>query len=186
MQMVIKGKNLEVPEPLRDYVQKKLGKLDRYLDNITSVTVELAREKTKSSQDRHVAQVTLLANGTILRGEEKADELHTAIDSVANVMHRQIVRYKEKLYSRGRTSAGKPLPIEGEEGAPLEAVNEPSRRIVKMKQFSIKPMTVEEAVDQMELLGHDFFVFFNAATEQVNVLYRRDDGDYGLIEPEAA
>lgn len=180
MQLVVKGKNVEVSETLRDYAQKKLGKLDRYLDNVTSATLELTREQTKSAEDRHVAQVTLVVNGTILRGEVKADQVHAAIDSVADVMHRQITRYKERLYERGRAAqkpAGKAEATAGD-GAWTE------RRIVKTKQFAIKPMTVDEAVDQMELLGHDFFVFLNAETSKVNVVYRRKGGNYGLIEPE--
>lgn len=181
MRMVIKGKNMDVPEPLRSYAQKKLGKLYRYLDDITTATVELSREQTRSAEHRHVAQVTLVANGTILRGEVKAEEIHSAIDSVADVMHRQIIRYKEKLYRRGRGTEPKPAATaeSSEADSPL-----PEARIVKTKQFTIKPMTVDEATEQMELLGHDFFVFYNAETEKVNVVYRRKDGNYGLIEPE--
>ncbi|MBI2955148.1 MAG: ribosome-associated translation inhibitor RaiA [Chloroflexi bacterium] len=180
MRIVIKGKNMDVPEQLRDYIQKKLGKLDRYLDNVSSATVELSHEKTKSAVDRYVAQATFVASGTILRGEEKAFDVRAAIDAVADVMQRQAVRYKEKLYSRGRVPSSKGAAIEA------EATAWPEKRIVKTKQFPSKPMTLDEAVDQMELLGHDFFVFHNSETGQVNVLYIREDGDYGLMEPEAA
>lgn len=181
MRMVVKGKNMEVSEHLREHAQKKLGKLDRYLENITSATVELTHEQTRSAEHSHVAQVTLVANGTILRGEERADDIRSAIDAVADVMHRQIVRYKEKLYSRGRTGGQRP----GETSEGFEGVASPTeRRVVKTKQFNIKPMTVDEAGEQMELLDHDFFVFYNAETGKVNVIYRRKDGDYGLIEPE--
>ncbi|MBI4320537.1 MAG: ribosome-associated translation inhibitor RaiA [Chloroflexi bacterium] len=184
MQVVVKGKNIEVSDSLRQYIQKRLGKLGRYLDNIGSTTVEVSREKTKSAQDRHVVQVTTIANGTILRGEEKADDPLTAVDAVADVMHRQIVRYKEKLYRRGRTPAGRGATGESVSEAEGQPGGREQRTIVKTKQFTIKPASVEEAVEQMELLGHDFFVFNNAVTGQVNVLYRRRDGNYGLIEPE--
>lgn len=179
MNIIIKGKNMEVPEQLHSYVEKKLGKLDRYLDNINSATVELALEKTRSSEHRHTAQVTIVANGAILRGEEKADDIRKAIDAVADVMHRQITRYKEKLYSRGRGGRAEEM------AQPLAESNQiEERRLVKIKQFAVKPLTVDEAIEHMELLGHDFFVFYNPHTEQVNVIYRRWNGDYGLIEPE--
>ncbi|MCL5959118.1 MAG: ribosome-associated translation inhibitor RaiA [Chloroflexi bacterium] len=182
MQIVIKGKNTEVSEPLREYVEKKLGKLDRYLDNISTVTVELSKEMSKNAVNRHIIQVTVLTNGTILRGEEKAGDPHSAVDTVADVLHRQITRYKEKLYRRGRTAASRAAVPESRE--PEEEQEELGPRIVKTKQFAYKPVTLDEAIDQMELLGHDFFIFLNSATDQVNVLYRRRDGDYGLIEPE--
>lgn len=182
MQMVVKGKNMEVPEPLRDYVQKRLGKLDRYLDNISTLTIELSTETSKNGGNRHVVQVTVVANGTILRGEEKASDPHIAVDTVTDVLHRQITRYKGKLVKRGRSTAAKVALVE--ELEQQEDRDEVGPRIVKTKQFSYKPIAVDEAVDQMELLGHDFFVFLNSTTDQVNVLYRRRDGDYGLIEPE--
>ncbi len=184
MQIVLKGKNVEVTEALRQYVEKKLGRLDRYLDNISSATVEISREKTKSAQDRHEVEVTIVANGTILRGETKADDPFAAVDVVSDVMHRQIVRYKERLYKRWRTAAGKAAAAEASEEAAQESLPREERRIVKTKQFAVKPVTLEEAVEHMELLGHDFFVFYNVDTDQINVLYRRRDGDYGLIEPE--
>jgi putative sigma-54 modulation protein len=185
MRTVVKGKSLEVSEPLRAYAEEKIGRLDRYLDNISEATVELSVEKAKNAEERFVVQVTMAANGTILRGEEKASDLYTAIDSVLDIMQSQIVRYKEKSYrskNKGRAPgvkgiAAEPSPEVSEEGEELP-------RVVKTKRFAIKPMDVEEAIDQMELLGHDFFVFFNAGTEEVNVLYRRRDGNYGLIEPE--
>lgn len=183
MLLVVKGKGLEVSEPLRAYAEEKIGKLDRYLDNIKEASVDLSVEKAKNAEERFVVQVTAMANGTILRGEERAGDLYAAIDSVLDVMQRQIVRYKGKHRGRGRLSAAKmvaaeTVSLDGEE------VTEEEPRVVKTKRFAIKPMGLEEAVEQMELLGHDFFVFFNASSEEVNVLYRRKDGNYGLIEPE--
>lgn len=186
MLVVVKGRGLEVSEPLRAYAEEKIGKLDRYLDNITEASVDLSVEKVRNAEERFVAQVTMSANGTILRGEEKAGDLYTAIDSVLDVMQRQIQRYKGKTYrskNKGRTSMVKAVAAQVTEPA-FDETSEERPRIVKTKRFAIKPMEIEEAAEQMELLGHDFFVFFNATTEEVNVLYRRKDGNYGLIEPE--
>ena len=183
MLVVVKGKNLELTESLKNYAEQKVSKLDRYLDNITEASVELTTEHTRSAETRFVAQVTMLANGTILRGEERASDLYTAIDTVTDVMQRQIVRYKEKLYGRGRAAAGRA-------GAQVDAASVAKETptvaatVVRTKRFAIKPMEVDEAIEQMDLLSHDFYVFRNAATDEVNVVYRRKDGNYGLIEPE--
>ncbi|MCL4459872.1 MAG: ribosome-associated translation inhibitor RaiA [Chloroflexi bacterium] len=184
MQIVVKGKNIDVNETLRSYVEKKASKLARYLDHIMDVTAELSEEKTKSSGDRYVIQMLLTTNNTVLRAEEKAGDIYTAVDAVLNVMQRQLVRHKEKLYSRAKTSVAKAVAAEVESAILEEALQEEKPHVVKIKRFLMKPMAVEEAAAEMEALGHDFFVFLNAATEQINVLYRRRDGNYGLIEPE--
>ncbi len=176
MKLIIKAKNMEVTEWLREYVETKIGKLDRYLPSISEARVELSTEKVKSAQDRQVAQVTLRSNGTILRAEERTDDIFASIDAVLDKIHRQIARYKGKRRDRGRRLRGESLPI--------EELEEEAHRIVRVKQFSMVPMTQDEAIEQMELLGHDFFVFFNREVENVNVLYRRKDGDYGLLQPE--
>lgn len=184
MELTIKGKNVEITDRLRDYVHKKIGKLDRYLPSITEAWVELAVEGAKAAQDRQVCQVTVRSSGMILRAEERSDDMFTAIDTVLNKMYRQIARFKGKRQNRWR-GAGltpEPLPAEFEE----EEVEEEAGRIVKSKRFPMTPMHPEEAVEQMELLGHDFFVFFNADEGQVNVLYRRKDGDYGMLQPDLA
>ncbi len=184
MLVVVKGRGLEVGEPLRAYAEEKLGKLDRYLDNIAEASIDLAAEKAKNAEERFVAQVTMSVNGTILRGEERAGDLYTAIDSVMDLMQRQIERYKGKLYrSKTRPSTARAIAARIATETGQQAV-EDQPRVVKTKRFAIKPMEVDEAIEQMELLGHDFFVFFNAVTEETNVLYRRNDGNYGLIEPE--
>jgi putative sigma-54 modulation protein len=178
MELMIKGKNVEVTNRLHDYVEKKIGKLDRYLPTISEAWVELTTEETKAAGDRHVCQVTVRSNGTILRAEERSDDIFTAIDTVLDKMYRQIARYKGKRQSRWRGAAEpEPLPIE-------EDVEEEVSRIVRVKRFPMTPMGPEEAVEQMELLGHDFFVFFNAEEGRINVLYRRKTGDYGLLQPE--
>jgi len=125
-----------------------------------------------------VVQVTIDSGGTLLRGEERAEDLFAAIDKVATIMGRQIEHYKGKLYEKRRgSSLARSEPSE-------EIETRPQRKVVKVKRFAVKPMSVAEATDQMELLGHDFFLFFNDDTEKLNLLYRRKDGNYGLIEPE--
>jgi putative sigma-54 modulation protein len=183
MELSVKGRNVEVTDRLQEYVEKKMGKLDRYLPSINEVWVELSVEGTKAAQDRQVCQVTVRSNGTILRAEERSEDMFTSIDTVLDKMYRQIARYKGKRKNRwrGATSPAEPLPLELEE----ELEEEPSS-IVRYKRFAMVPMMPEEAIEQMELLGHDFFVFFNADEGQINVLYRRKDGDYGVIQPELA
>ncbi len=163
---------------MRHYVERKLGKLSRHLPNIIGSKVEIFEEKTKSPQQRFVVQVTVDSSGTLFRSEERGEDLFTAIDKVASVMNRQIEHYKGKLYDKGRGRSLKSEFSEEAEAAP------PSPKVVKVKRFAVKPMFVAEAIDQMELLGHDFFLFFNADAEELNLLYRRKDGNYGLIEPE--
>jgi putative sigma-54 modulation protein len=179
MELQITGKNIDLSPAVRRYVERKLGKLSRHLPNIVGFKVEIFEEKTKSPQQRFVVQVTVDGSGTLLRGEERGDDLFTAIDKVAAVMNRQIEHYKGKQYDKGRGSSS----VRGEFNEEI-AVEQPLPKIVKVKRFAVKPMSVAEAVDQMELLGHDFFLFFNADTEELNLLYRRKDGNYGLIEPE--
>jgi len=181
MELTIKGKNVEITDRLQDYVERKIGKLDRYLPTIGEAWVELTVEGTRAAQHRQVCQVTVRSNGTILRAEERSDDMFNSIDTALDKMYRQIARYKGKRKNRWR-GAGmtvEPLPLEFEEEEFEEEAS-----IVRTKRFSMTPMLPEEAVEQMELLGHDFFVFFNADEGQVNVLYRRKEGDYGLLQPE--
>ncbi len=180
MQLIVSGKNLEVSEWLKEYVEKKIGKLDRYLPTLTEARVELALENTKNINQSQVVQVTLRTNGTILRGEERSSDFTAAVDTVAEKLHRQIERYKGKR-QHARTQ-GEHAPLPPDLQAELQAT---APQIVRKKKFRIPPMTEEEAIEQMELLGHNFFVFANREHGYVNVLYRRNDGNYGLIEPEA-
>jgi putative sigma-54 modulation protein len=180
MQLIITGKNMEVTDLLRTYVEKKIGKLDKYLTSIDEARVELSVEKTRSAQDRQVVQVTVRSNGKILRAEEKSADMMASIDAVLDKMYRQIARYKGKLQQRGRAAAGEMPPV------PAPTEEEMSPRIARVKRFRVTPMEQEEAIEQMELLGHDFFIFFNVETDRMSVLYRRRDGDYGLLEPELA
>jgi putative sigma-54 modulation protein len=182
MQLIIKGKNVEITDWLRQYVEKKIGKLDRYLPSITEARVELAVQNTKSAHDRQVAQVTVRSNGAILRAEEKSDDMFASIDAVLGKMLRQIARLKGKREHRGRAAGGEPVPLP----EPAEAEEEIERTVVRVKRFLVQPMTQDEAIEQMELLGHDFFLFYNNESESMNVLYRRNDGNYGLLQPEMA
>jgi putative sigma-54 modulation protein len=179
MELQITGKNIELTPTLRQLIERKLGKLSRHLPNIKEQKVEVYEEKTKSPEQRFVVEVTLDSNGILLRGVERGEDLPRAINKVAAVMDRQIERYKGKLYEKGRGSsvAKSELSEEAEAAQPPE-------NVVKVKRFVVKPMSVAEAIDQMELLGHDFFLFFNATSEELNLLYRRRDGNYGLIESE--
>lgn len=184
MKVDIFTRNMELSERLQDYVSKKASKLDRYLTGIDEAKVDLAFVKSaRSAADRHVAQVTLYGKGFILRTEERADDIFTAIDAALDKMQRQMERYKGKRYhGRGDgTPASEVVPsaVEPEDAAESESL------VVKRKKFTMVPMDENEAIDQMTLLGHEsFFVFYNANTNQINVIYTRRDGSYGLIEPE--
>jgi len=180
MQLIITGKNMEVSEPLQDYVEKKLSKLTRYVPTIDEVHVELSQEKVKSNLQRQVVQVTMRSNGTILRAEERSADMLAAVDAVRDKLQRQLERFKKRpvrLRKRARAAVV-------EEQAPVE--EEVSPQIVRTKRFAVAPMNEEEAIEQMELLGHDFFIFYNATTASMNVVYRRKDGNYGLLQPELA
>jgi putative sigma-54 modulation protein len=180
MKLQISGKNnVKVSETMRAYVEKKVGKLDRYLPTLDEGKVEISQENTKLPQQRFTVQVTLDSRGVLIRAQEKSKDMRAAIDKVADVLSKRIERYKGKLYDKGRgvSFARQGAEIEEEE---IEA----HKRVVKIKHFLVKPMPVDEAISQMELLGHDFFLFTDADTDRLNLLYRRDDGNYGLIEPE--
>ncbi len=182
MGLEIVGNNLEGWDSIQEYVQKKIGKLGRYLSKIDETKVEIREEKTKSPKDRFRVQVTLDSNGTLLRAEERAESVSAAVDDVYEVLTRQIERYKGKLYKKGRgaSSIKQAVAAEGGFGFGGEVIP----KVVKVKRFATKVMSVAEAAEQMELLGHDFFLFVNRDESKLNLLYRRNDGDYGLIEPE--
>ena len=189
MQLVLKGKNFIISDRIREYVEKKISKFDRYLPDIDETRVEITEEKTKSAKDSKVVQITLRANGTILRAEERGEAIYACIDAVAEKMHRQIVRYKGKRIDRwqGQTNRRRNDYSVMPELDPevLDALaEEGERKIVRTKRFTAHPMNQDEAVEQMELLGHDFFVFYNAELGRINVLYRRADNNYGLLDPE--
>jgi putative sigma-54 modulation protein len=150
------------------------------MTDIAEARVELSTESARSAEHRQVAQLTLRAKRKILRAEERTDDIFASIDAMVNKIHRQIARYKGKR--RGRERGAEELPLSNEFYTEYEA-EELARRIVRTKRFDMVPMDEAEAVEQMELLGHDFFVFYNVVDDGVNVLYRRRDGNYGLIQP---
>lgn len=186
MELSIQGHNLEITERVRNYVEKKTARLDRYMPNLNTVTVDLTTENTRSAVERQVAQVTIRDDrGTILRAEERNSDIFAAIDAVIDKLYRQIERYRGKRKRKHRGPVedfelGEPLPLEELE----EVEEEDEGSIVRRKRFALHPMSADEAIEQMELLGHDFFVFFNTDADGINVIYRRRDGNYGLLQPE--
>jgi putative sigma-54 modulation protein len=180
MELQIAGTNIEITPATQRYVERKLGKLNKHLPDIIDIKVEISEEKTKSPQQHYLvrAKVNSGVGGAVFHGEERAEDLFRAIDKVAVIMTRQLERRKGKLYDKGR---GNPR-ARGKYNQP--EVVEIGRRIVKTKRFVIEPMSSEEAIEQMERLGHSFFLFLDADADEVRLLYRRNDGNYGIIEPE--
>ena len=190
--VLIQGDDLTITPDLKDYVEKKVSRLDHYLPSINEARVELAEEKSaRSPADREVAQLTVMARGVVLRAEERSEDIFAAVDAVLDKMQRQIERYKGKR-RRQRVGAGveaQAAAEEAEEEAELardtDEEDEPLGTVTRRKRFALTPMDEAEAIEQMRLLGHEeFFVFYNTDTNRVNVLYRRKNGDYGLIDPE--
>ena len=176
MAIAIRGKNIDVTPALRDYVEKRIGKITKYFEMLGEISVVLTVEK-----GRHIVEVTVPANGIILRGEEATSDMYTSIDLVIEKLEKQIEKYKTKLERRMRGNGFKAELV-----APVSAptsVDEDEFPLVKTKRFAVKPMDVQEAIMQMNLVHHDFYVFINSDSEDVNVVYRRKDGAYGLIEP---
>ena len=176
MRLQVKGKNLEVSDSIRAYAERKLSKLDPQLHELTQVELELAVEKNPSIAANQVAAATIYTKGPVLRARESSSDMKASIDLLTDKLLRQVKHYRDKRSRRnGRPNAA---PEGGIDVTNLDA------QIVKTKQFVMEPMLAEEAVLQLELVGHDFFVFQNADTNSVNVVYRRRNGGYGLIEPQ--
>lgn len=184
LEVAIFPKNMELTDRISEYVTKKTSKLDRFLNDIDETRVDLAYIKSaRNPSDRQVAQVTIRGRGYILRTEERADDIFSAIDMALEKMQRKIERYKGKRV-RGRGDGTPAAAVPGEDTLVEAEEPETTAVIARRKAFSLVPMDENEALEQMLLLGHEnFFVFYNANTDQVNVLYRRRDGTYGLIEP---
>lgn len=178
MELSIFARNMEVTPRLREHVEMKVGRLDRYLPSINEARVDLTVENTRRAAHRQVAQLTVRVPGTILRAEERNQDMFAAIDAVLDKMYRQIARYKGRRQDRWHAVV-ESLPVE-------ESLEENEGEIVRVKRFEVRPMMPEEAIEQMELLGHLFYVFLNADEDGINVVYKRDDGDYGLLQPELA
>jgi putative sigma-54 modulation protein len=178
---IVRGKNYDVPDYVRTYAEKKMARLERFLDDRTDAIVELSTEKHRSAQDSRIVEVTLVMNGETLRSTAAGPTHEAGIDEVVDKIERRAVDHREKPRAgRVRPQEEKDLLRRIADGT---AAGERDKRIVKTKRFAIEPMFEEDAIERMEELGHDFFVFVNGETERIAVLYRRDDGDYGLIEP---
>ena len=176
MRYIIAGKNFEVTEPLKNIAEEKISKLEKYFtsETIANITMSVIKKL-------HRIEVTIPIKGTVIRAEDDAENMYAAIDLVVDKLERQLVKHRHKLIDRHRQSGSFRstfLDIEP------EFPEEEGPKIVRSKRFAIKPMDAEEACMELELLGHDFFVFRNADTEEVNVVYKRKNGDFGLIEPE--
>ncbi len=173
MRIQITGRGIEVPDDVASYAEDKFGKLDKYFNGIQSAQVIFSSQKNNRS-----CEVTIHASGKIIRAENKGSEFKESIDIVAEKLERQIRRYKEKFQTRKKTASEIEPDVTVSEEVEYE---EP--RIVRVKEVPVKQMMYDEAIVQMELLSHDFFVFYNVESGKVNVLYKRKDGDYGILEP---
>ncbi|MBP2646055.1 MAG: sigma 54 modulation protein/ribosomal protein [Firmicutes bacterium] len=173
MAIIVRGKNIEITPALKDYVEKRVGKITKHFEALNDIAVVLTVEK-----GRHIVEVTVPVNGMLLRGEESTTDMYTSIDLVIEKLEKQIEKYKTKISRKLRSGIVKSEAVASGHDEDVDEY-----KIVKTKRFAVKPMTTEEAILQMNLINHDFFVFTNAETEDVNVLYRRKDGNYGLIEP---
>lgn len=180
MRTIVKGKNIEVPDRTRAYTERKLKRLERILDDRSDALVELSVEQHRSAADSHIVEVTLVIDGKPLRTHAAGGTHRAGVDEVVDKLERRAVDHLEKPRVRARPEQEKQILRRIADGT---ATNDRERQIVKTKRFAIEPMFEEDAAAQMEELGHQFFVFVNAENERVNILYRRNDGDLGLIEP---
>jgi putative sigma-54 modulation protein len=181
MNCIIRGERVEVTEFLRDYAEKKLSRLEKYFESplVSDVSVTLSVLK-----DVHSIEVTIPLQGTMLRAEERSQDMYASIDLVVDKLERQIRKHKTKANRKFRQEGGiKTLFRESYEPSALRFEEEDELEVVRTKRFTLKPMDIEEAILQMNMVGHTFFVFSNMDTEEVNVVYKRNDGKYGLIEP---
>ncbi|MGM0472335.1 MAG: ribosome hibernation-promoting factor, HPF/YfiA family [Bacillota bacterium] len=185
MKFIIRGKSIDVTDALRDYIEEKLGKIERYFDDSSSIEARISLEVEK---ERHIVEVTLHIDGLLMRGEEVTGDMYASIDGVVDKLERQIHKYKTKINRKikeERRQLKQDLSqVESDiSKADEEEEEEEEPQIVRTKKFAMKPMNPQEAAMQMDLLDHDFFVFFNSNSEEVNVVYKRHDNTYGLIEP---
>jgi putative sigma-54 modulation protein len=179
MRLQVKGKNVEVTDAIQDYAERKLGKLARQLSDPTRVELELTVERNPSIAENHVAEATIWTKGPTLRAREASADMKASIDHLADKLERQVKRYRQKRRHEHDRHGNGPAPSRGATAGEEWG----SALIVKTKQFVLNPLSPEDAIVQLELIGHDFFVFRNVDSEEINVVYRRRDGDYGLIEP---
>lgn len=181
MELKIAGTNLELSADTQKYIEKKISKLDKHLPDIIDIRVEVSEEGTRSPQERIIVRVTVSSgvSETVFHGEERGKEIKMAVDKVADVMVRQLESFKGKLYDKGR---GNPM-ARGKFPA-VDEQSEPKGKLVKTKSFVIKAINTDTAIREMERLGHDFYLFLDADNDEIRLVYRRKDGNYGLIKAE--
>jgi putative sigma-54 modulation protein len=180
---IVKGKNTDVSDSVRQYAERKMRRLERLLDDSTDAVIELSNEQHRSAADSQIAEVTLVVDGQMLRSHAAGPTYQASLDTVIDRIERQAVDAREKPRGKVRLEEARARRAVGEEPESVAEQEQPRRRIVKTKRFAIEPMFEEDALAQMEELGHHFFIFVNAETERLCVLYKRHAGDYGLIEP---
>lgn len=194
MHVTVTGRNIELTPSLKDYLIEKLRRAQKHFDHPLDATALLSVAKNPSIANNQTAEVTLKVNGTVIRGEESTENMYASIDLVADKIERQLRKYKTRYWQRSPKShkdlASGPVDASVEEDDDFSVAKEIKfedirPKIVRSKRFPLKPMKPEEAASHMDLLGHDFFMFINLETGQVNTVYHRRDGNYGLIEPEA-
>lgn len=171
MKITIRGKNINVTEALKQYIEKRVGKFTKFLNELSEAIVTISTEKFT-----HKIDVLLKVNGHLIQAEGKTEDLYSAVDQVVEKLEKQILKYKEKVQNKNKKEAAK-------FSSEFPSEKEGLKRIVKYKKFDLRPMSPDEAVDQMELLDKDFFIFINSFTGDINVVYKRKDGNFGLIEP---
>ncbi len=183
----IHARNVSLDGPTEDYARRKFDRLARHLPSMTAADLEITATSARSAEDRVVAQLTIGAAGRSLRGQERGATVRQAVDRVADVLDRQIRRYKTRFY---RSSSARRSARPGRDDAPAVPAEEgpddqgPAGRVTRTKRFAMEPMRVEDAIEEMEMLSHGFFLFYNLESRRHSVVYRRRDGDYGLLEPQ--
>lgn len=185
MQLIITGKNFELSEAIKSYAEKKLTNLKKYFDHIIEVDCTMSIEKNPAIEKNQIVEVTIWANGIKLHAKEGSEEMYASIDLLVEKLEKQIKRYKEKLRSRARKAAPiKEVFAEHTIFDVEEEKEEAEHQIVRTRRFTLKPMFSEDAALELEAAGQEFLVFANAQNQKVNVIYKRKDGNYGLIVPE--
>ncbi len=187
MNIIIEGRNIEVTGALKDYVNDKFARLRKHYDHIIKthdIKVKLSTAKNPRITNSNVTEVTIFLDGKIIRSEHASEDMYASIDLVADKLERQLHKYKDKVY-RSQQHKERPIPNPELTGELIESNNNHvyEGKIIKSKKFRLQPLTPEEATIQLDLISHDFYVFINSKTNQINTIYRRKDGDYGLIEP---
>lgn len=191
MQVTVTGRNVELTPALKDYLTEKLQRSQKHFDHALMATALLSVAKNPSVAHNQTAEVTIKLNGSVIRGEESTENMYASIDLVADKIERQLRKYKTRYYHKGNKAKSKNGSHDANASVLVQYEAEEDHaehghvpKIVRSKRFTLKPMPADEACKNMDLLGHDFFMFINSETNQVNTVYHRRDGNYGLIEPE--